>query len=240
MKPNVSVEVCVETLAGARAAVEAGVQRIELCTGLELGGLTPSAGLIEAVLKLPIETVVLIRPRAGDFVYDADETRVMEQDIRAARSMGVGAFAIGALRPDGSIDSECMAQMIYAACSASICCHRAFDGTRDPLASLRLLGELGVTRLLTSGQAQDALIGASLIRELVQSAPPTLAIMPGGGIRPHNVGEILESTGARNIHFSARADAPDAMQYTNPNCDLHNQPRSETSVAEIARYLGAI
>jgi copper homeostasis protein len=243
LKPTITVEVCVESLAGARAAVEAGVTRIELCTGLELGGLTPSAGMIEAVLELPIDTVILIRPRAGDFVYDVDEVAVMERDIRAARRMGVNAFAIGALRPDGSIDRKCMARLMDAAkgpIPASICCHRAFDGTRDPISSLQTLVELGVTRLLTSGQRQDALSGAPLIKKLVQTAPPSLAIMPGGGIRPHNMREILNTTGVQNIHFSARVDTPGAMQHTNPDCDLHNQPRSETSVTELRRYLAEL
>ena len=240
MSSPVTVEICVESLEGARAAVEAGITRIELCTGLELGGLTPSAGLIESVLELPIETVVLIRPRDGDFVYDADEVEIMVRDIRAARDIGVGAFAIGALRPDGSIDAECMGTLIEAASEASICCHRAFDGTRDPAASLQVLVDLGVHRLLTSGQQQDALLGAANIAEWVRAAPPSLAIMPGGGIRPHNLAEILEITGASDIHFSARQETRGTMEHTNPNCDLHNQPRSETSAAEIGRYLAGI
>ncbi len=242
---NVCVEICVESLEGARAAVQAGITRIELCTGLELGGLTPSPGMVEAVLELPIETVVLIRPRAGDFVYDALEVEVMARDIRILRDMGVNAFAIGALRPVGSLDRDCLERLIGAAdvpgkAAASFCCHRAFDGARDPSASLELLVELGFDRLLTSGQKQDAFIGAPLIAELVRKAPSSLAIMPGGGIRPHNLVEILRTTGAQNIHFSARTEAPGAMEHTNAHCDLHNQSRSETSAAEIARYLAEI
>ncbi len=243
MNTNITVEICVENLAGAKAAVEAGVPRIELCSALDLGGVTPDAALLESVLALPIETVVLIRPRAGDFVFDADEVKLMQRSIELARAQGARAFAIGALNPDGSIDETCTAKLVTAAGDSTLCFHRAFDGVSDAIGSLQVLTNLGITRLLTSGQKQDAWAGAPLIAQLIEAAPASLEIMPGGGVRANTIGEILEITGAQQIHFSARAQFPSPMKHANPACDLHapeNRTRRQTTAQEIERYLAKI
>ncbi|MCA9002946.1 MAG: copper homeostasis protein CutC, partial [Planctomycetes bacterium] len=153
MSDSITVEVCVENRAGALAALQAGAQRVELCAALDLGGVTPSAGEIESALEVGIETVVLIRPRAGDFVYDADEVRVMRRDMERAWDMGVRSFAIGALTPTGDLDRAALSALTEVGRGTpedpgTLCCHRAFDGTRDPRAALELLVELGFARLL--------------------------------------------------------------------------------------------
>src|ERR1700712_3387387 len=158
----IRTEVCVESAGGARAAAHGGADRIELCAALELGGLTPSAGLLEAVVDI-IPTHVLIRPRAGDFVYDKYEIRVMAKDIEHAIDKGAVSVVIGALTADGDVDLPAMTRLLNAAENVPVTFHRAFDSTRDPLAALDDLMELGIDRLLTSGGRPTAEEGLTLL-----------------------------------------------------------------------------
>jgi len=240
---RITTEVCVDSRSGASAALAAGAHRIELCQELAVGGLTPSFGLLDAVLELNIPTIVLVRPRAGDFVYQPHEVDIVARDIQTARKAGVHGVAIGALQPDGQIDRVAMEKWCAAADGVEVCFHRAFDGTRDPLEALAAIHRLGLQRVLTSGQEARALAGAERIAEWVNAAPPGLEIMPGGGVRAENIAEVLERSGARQIHFSARRPVDSPVTHHNPRCDLHDprhQTRQETHVEEIERYLRAI
>lgn len=191
----------------AQAAIEAqhlGLSRIELCTNLEAGGLTPSIGLIETVCEhvdFPIH--VLIRPRAGDFCYNKFEQGQMARDVRAAASAGADAIVIGALTSQFQIDTEAMQRFLDAAEGCSITFHRAFDVAAQPEAALQTLLELGVQRLLTSGQQPTALEGAALIKQLISQAGKQLTILPGSGINASNAAQLIEQTGATELHFSA-------------------------------------
>ena len=225
-------EVCVQSTAGARAAAAGGAHRIERCPPLELGGLTPSAGLIEAVVDV-IDTHVLIRPRAGDFVYDKYEIRVMAKDVEHAVDKGAVSVVIGALTVDGDIDVPAMTRLLNAAENVPVTFHRAFDSTRDPLAALDDLMELGIDRLLTSGGRPTAEEGLGLLSELVARGGDDLLVMPGSGITPANAANIVTVTGAREIHFSARR-ALSAATAGLPTGPLDGLDRYETS-AEIVR-----
>lgn len=204
----IRTEVCVDSAAGARAAALGGGDRIELCAALELGGITPSAGLLEAVVDL-LPTHVLIRPRGGDFCYDKYEIRVMVKDVEHAIDRGAESVVIGALTDDGEIDQAAMVRLLGAAGDTPVTFHRAFDSVQDPLAALDELMELGVDRLLTSGGRPTAMQGSAEIAEFVRRGGDDLCILPGGGITPANAADLVRCTRAREIHFSARSRVQD-------------------------------
>jgi copper homeostasis protein len=202
-------EVCVESADGVLAAVAAGADRVELCAALDVGGLTPSASLIEWASSRTVAHV-LIRPRPGDFVYTPDEAGIMLRDIAAARSLGAAGIVIGALTPSGAVDVGLCSRLVAAARPASITFHRAFDAAADPRSAFDDVLALGVDRLLTSGAAPSALSGAELLADLVR-ASGQLTILPGGGVTEETAPDIIRRTGARELHFSARnSGRPDA------------------------------
>lgn len=203
-------EVCVETAAGVRSALAAGANRVELCANLAVGGLTPSAGLIDWAVETAggrLGVHVLVRPRAGGFVYDGDEQDIMARDIRVARAAGADGVVIGALTPDATVDAALTARLIALARPLSVTFHRAFDETTDPVAALDDVLALGADRLLTSGGAATALEGAPVLGELVRRAAGTIVVMAGGGVTEYTAADIVRRTGVGELHFSARAPA---------------------------------
>ncbi|HSL93784.1 MAG TPA: copper homeostasis protein CutC [Bacillota bacterium] len=210
----VKLEVCVDTLESALAAAEGGASRLELCTGLDLGGLTPSTGLIGSVIdttQVPVH--VLIRPRAGDFCYSPQELAIMETDIEQARSLGAAGVVFGVLTPVGAVDVKSMRRLILAAHDMKVTCHRAFDLTADAFEALGTLLDIGVHYLLTSGQAATAVEGIGLLRELVERSGDRLTVMPGGGIDSTNAGLLTGETGAVWLHASARSSYAGPMSF---------------------------
>lgn len=198
-------EACVDSIDAAIQSERAGVNRIELCSALEIGGVTPSYGLIKTVLeKLTIPVNVLIRPRGGNFVYSDHEFEVMKHDVVFCRENNVSGIVVGILLPDFTIDKERTRELINIAQPMSITFNRAFDETSDPLNALDTLLELKVDRLLTSGQKLDAFTGRHTIKKLVDRAKEKMIIMPGGGINENNIAEIISYTGVKEIHGSAR------------------------------------
>ena len=216
-------EVCVDSLAGVRIAREAGADRIELCAELSVGGLTPSGGLLESALEIAQDMLVhvLIRPRSGDFVYDADEIAIMQKDIATARTAGAAAVVTGALTVDGAID-KALTKELVAGGPATF--HRAFDHTRDASEALADLIELGIERVLTSGQQPTALDGADLIAQLHRQAAGHITILAGGGITEDNAAEVLERTGVSELHFSASEQNTRAPRFGNPRIRLGGVP----------------
>ncbi|TXK37669.1 copper homeostasis protein CutC [Pontibacter qinzhouensis] len=199
------LEVCVESVQSAVAAEKGGAQRVELCSGLSEGGLTPSYGLIQVVRKsIGIGLHVLIRPRRGDFLYSELEVEIMKRDIEIAKELGADGVVLGALRPEGHVDLELMQDFIAVARPLSVTFHRAFDVTPDPLKALDDLMHLKVDRLLTSGQQGTALEGAALISNLIERAGNSLIVMPGSGVNERNMQELLKLTRATEFHTSAR------------------------------------
>jgi copper homeostasis protein len=211
-------EVCVDSVGGARAAARGGGDRIELCTALETGGLTPSLGLQEAVAAAcGLPRHVLIRPRQGDFCYDPDEIATMTADIRAAVRAGAAAVVVGALTRDFRVDVENIARLRDAAEGASMTFHRAFDLVADQRAALDTVRHLGVQRVLSSGGRPSAAEGASRLADLVAAAGTEIAILAGAGITRENAADLVRTSGVREIHFSARRRWPPAPS---PNPDI--------------------
>jgi copper homeostasis protein len=197
-------EVCADSPAAVLAAVSVGADRVELCSDLAVGGVTPSVGLIGWAAAL-IPAHVLIRPRGGDFVYSAAEADIMLRDIEAATAAGARGVVVGALTREGAVDLALCADLIAAARPASVTFHRAFDATADPAAAFADVLSLGADRLLTSGAAPTALDGADLIARLVARAGDQLVVLPGGGVTEATAAAIVAATGARELHFSGRS-----------------------------------
>lgn len=201
-----TLEICAGDLASALAAAQGGAQRIELCSALQLDGLTPSTETIETARRIEgLKLHVLIRPREGDFVYDEAEAKTMLRDIHLTHRLGADGVVIGALTSDGDIDIPLCRRLIDAAQDMQVTFHRAFDHARDPYQALENIIALGCTRILTSGQAPTAEAGIPLLRQLVLQANGRIIIMPGAGITPTNARCILDATGATEIHGSLRS-----------------------------------
>jgi copper homeostasis protein len=195
------VEAAVENLDSALAAERAGADRIELCDNLSEGGTTPDGGLIAAIVaRIRLPVFVLIRPRAGDFVYSTSEFDVMVRDIELTRTMGIAGIVTGALDASGRVDVKRTRSLVKAAGGLPVTFHRAIDSTADLPAALDDSIEAGVTRVLTSGGAPTAREGVKVIAALVLQGRQRVSIIAGGGIREHNVREVIARTGAREVH----------------------------------------
>jgi copper homeostasis protein len=196
------LEVAVTGPAGAAAARRGGADRVELCCALELGGLTPGSGLTEAVLEAGLPVNVLIRPRAGDFVYSGDEIDVMEREITRFVRMGVSGVVIGALRPDATVDQVVVGRLAVAAGDVQVIFHRAVDHCADPVAAVELLAAAGVKRVLSSGGAARAVDGVRTLAAMRRSVPE-LQLTAGGGVRAQDVSMLL-TAGIEGVHLSAK------------------------------------
>jgi len=224
MAQRVLLEICIDSVESALAAQEGGADRVELCSALFEGGLTPSAGLLEVVReRLKIGVAAMIRPRGGDFCYSADEFAVMERDLVFAKEVGADVIVLGLLNPDGTVDRERTRKLIDLARPLQVTFHRAFDMARDPYEALDAVLELGVERLLTSGQEKSAVEGMELIAELVRRAGDRLVVMPGGGITERNLKKVLSFTGAREIHGSASGTRESRMTFRNTRVFMGGQ-----------------
>jgi len=196
------LEVCVDDVAGLHAAVQGGADRIELCSCLDLGGLTPSTGLMAEARHAGVPVIALIRPRSGGFVYTEAEERVMLHDIQQAAAWGLAGVAIGALTPEGALDVALLERLARAAHGLQLTLHRAFDLVRDRSCALEAAIALGFQRILTSGGALKAPDGAAQLAALVAQSRGRIAILAGSGVNAHNVGELLSSTGVQEVHAS--------------------------------------
>jgi copper homeostasis protein len=195
------VEAAVESLEGALAAERAGADRIELCVNLDSGGTTPGKTLIDDVVRgAHIPVFVLIRPRAGDFVYTRQEIDTMIREIALARSSGVAGIVTGALNPDRTVDVDHTSALVKASGGLPVTFHRAFDSTPNLTDALEQVIDAGASRVLTSGGAATAHEGAAAIASLVDQAGSRISIVAGGSIRGHNVRDVIAWTRVREIH----------------------------------------
>lgn len=210
------VEVCIDSVESAVAAAAGGADRLEVCSALGEGGLTPSAGLMEVVrTRVQIPLAVMIRPRAGDFCCSDDEFEVMRRDLVRLKEQGADMVVFGLLTPDGAVDAARTRELMALARPLPVTFHRAFDMTRDPRTALETLIELGCERVLTSGQEKSVLEGLELITELVRQAGSRILVVPGGGITERNLPRILRECNAREFHVSASATRDSAMEFRN-------------------------
>jgi len=200
------LEIAANSLGSALAAQEGGADRIELCDNLNDGGTTPSYGTLAIARdRLRIPLYVLIRPRTGDFCYDAAELDVMLRDIETCARVGCDGVVIGALDVQRNIDKTLCRALIAAAGSLGVTFHRAFDVARDQALALDTIIELGCERILTSGGEANALAGAERIAGFVKQAGSQLHVMAGAGLDASNIREVARRSNAHEFHGSARA-----------------------------------
>ncbi|KAL7383668.1 hypothetical protein ABVT39_015593 [Epinephelus coioides] len=246
MAGRLLMEVCVDSVESAINAERGGASRLELCSSLLEGGLTPSQGLLHVVkqcVKIPV--YVMIRPRGGDFLYSDQEVEVMRKDIELMKSHGADGLVLGALTEDGRVDEELCMELLAAARPLPVTFHRAFDMVHDPTIALETLVSVGFERLLTSGCDNSALEGLPLIKRLIEQAKGRIVVMPGGGITERNLQRILEGSGAQEFHCSARSSRDSAMKFRN-NCvtmgAAFSAPEYGLKVADVSkvRTLNAI
>ncbi|MEM8968179.1 MAG: copper homeostasis protein CutC, partial [Bacteroidota bacterium] len=187
------LEICVDSLESALIAQESGADRVELCSCLEVGGITPDPALfLLAREKLSIPIHVLIRPRIGNFVYSDNEQSVILKSIEFFKQYGADAVVVGALQSDNTLDLDFLSEMLETASSVSVTFHRAFDLVDDPLTAFSQLRELDVPRVLTSGQKESAIEGTALLEQLVERSSLT-KILAGGGVNSQNVVKLLDT-----------------------------------------------
>ncbi len=201
---TVLLEVCVGSIADIEAAIAAGADRAELCGGLELGGLTPSIGLMECAIAVSdVPVIVMLRPRAGGFCYDRHEFATMLVDAERFLDFGASGVAFGVLDRGGNVDVARVREIVQRIGAAESVFHRAFDIVADQRAAIDQLAVIGCTRVLTSGGKATANEGADTIRELIVHANGRIEVLPAGGIRPDNVVDLVRHTGCTQVHMGA-------------------------------------
>lgn len=235
------LEIAANSLASALAAQEGGADRVELCDDLDVGGTTPSYGTIAVARdRLHIPLYVLIRPRAGDFCYDAAEVQVMLRDIESCAKLGCDGVVIGALDPEGDVDEAVCRELIAAAGPLGVTFHRAFDAARDQARALDCIIALGCERVLTSGGEADALTGAERIASFVEQAGSRLKVMAGAGIHVSNIREVAARSGAHEFHGSARTPRPSPSRHRNERLRGLDFDRWETDPAKVRAMVEAL
>lgn len=211
------LEICCGSAEDAVEAAHGGANRVELCSGLFLGGLTPSLGsLLEVKQQTSIPVIAMNRPRAAGFCYSATEFAVMERDAEILLEHGADGIVFGILQPDGTVDRQRTRSLLSRIGSRQAVFHRAFDVTPDPFRALEELIDLGITRVLTSGQKTAVPEAATVIRRLIEQADGRIEVLPGAGIDINNVRHLVADTGCSQIHLTAFADRHDPSTLANP------------------------
>ncbi len=211
------LEIACNSVASAMAAQTGGADRIELFDNLAQGGTTPSRGSVAVARdRLLIPLFVLIRPRPGDFHYDAQETEIMLRDIESCRQLGCDGVVIGALTTDGDVDVPLCRELVAAAGPLGLTFHRAFDAARDLLAAMEQVIDLGCHRILSSGGAASAMAGSRTLRQLATQAGNRIHLMAGAGLDAGNIADVAIQSGCNELHASAKAPRTSAMRRHNP------------------------
>jgi copper homeostasis protein len=230
------LEICIDSVESAIAAERGGAKRVELCSDLLEGGITPGAGLIGAARRhIEIDLFVMIRPRGGDFFYSDTEFEVMREEIVHARNLGADGVVLGLLDQDGRIDVPRTRRLVELAVPMAVTFHRAIDMTPDLQAALEDVIATGANRILTSGGAPTVVRGMAGIARMVETAADRIAIMPGGGITPENIAAIAQETGVTEFHSSARTTFPSPVRFRKPGLamgDLRDREYRRYAVRE--------
>ncbi len=228
MTEPVLIEVCVDSVASAVAAERGGAARVELCTSLIEGGITPSAGMIELVrAKIGIGLQVIVRPRGGDFFYSEEEFEVIRHDIETAKKLGADGVVLGLLDVAGHVDVERTRRLVDLARPLNVTFHRAFDMSADLFRALDDVCATGADRLLTSGGEQTCMQGVEMIAQIAKATDGRMVVMAGGGIAPDDVTRIIERTGVREIHVGLSSAVESPMRHRNPRVSMGKAPGRE-------------
>jgi copper homeostasis protein len=220
------LEVSAEGVDGLLVAQENGADRVELCASVLEGGITPSIGIVrEALRRAQIPVFVIVRPRGGDFLYSDAEFAGMREDVITLKELGVPGIVTGCLTADGAVDAERTSELLRLARPMSFTFHRAFDMTREPMQALEVLIGLGVDRLLTSGLRASAIEGLANLRQLGALANGRIIVMPCGGLRAANIGQVCRETGLWELHFAAHKAEPSGMIFRNPQVAMGATPQ---------------
>lgn len=209
------VEVCVDNLESAISAFAGGAGRLELCSSLLEGGLTPTVGFLKQVQshntrKIPI--FCMLRCRGSNFIYTDEEIEVMKEDVRALKQAGANGFVFGALLENGDVDMRKCREILKMCYPLPVTFHRAFDFCRRPTIEIEVIIDLGFERVLTSGKQATAQLGVKLIKKLMEQVENRIVIMPGGGINKGNFKFVMENTGALEYHGSFKKEKEDAAK----------------------------
>lgn len=204
------LEICVDDAKGFAAAIDGGADRIELCSALELGGLTPTPGLIALAAKAKVPTRAMVRPRPGDFVFDAHDLDAMLGDIAAIRAAGLEGVVLGASLPDGRLDTDMLRVLVAASTGLKRTLHRAFDLVPDFAEAVEQAAELGFDTILTSGGALTAAEGVDNLALAHQAAAGRITILAGSGVNAQTAPTILARVPLTALHGSGSAPAAPA------------------------------
>lgn len=234
-----ALEICVDTLEGVLVAKRGGATRVELCSALSEGGLTPSSGLMHAAAKTGIPCYAMIRPRSGLFHFSAAEEQIMLTDIQTAKAAGLAGVVLGAQQTDGSLNTAMLARFRMAASGIGATLHRVIDVVPDPMAALDQAIDLGFERVLTSGAAAEAPDGQAVIARLVARAGNRISVMPGCGLTPANVRDIALATGAREVHAACSMPVVDAQSFSDFDPPSGRMQTSEDQVRNMVAALRA-
>lgn len=232
-----ALEVCVDTLEGAKAAIAGGAERIELCSSLSEGGLTPSNGLMQAAAQLSKPCFAMIRPRSGLFHFNDDDMEIMLKDIATARTAGLAGVVLGIQNEAAALDIARLRILLEAAGPLGTTLHRVIDVVPDPVLALKQAIDLGFNRVLTSGAEPFAPEGAALIAQMVHAAGDQISVMPGCGLTPENVQSVVQATGVSEVHAacSVKAAGDPAFSDFDPPAG-----RYVTSITEVRRFVDAL
>lgn len=225
------LECCVDSVESAIEAEKGGANRLELCSALVIGGLSPSKILFEKVREaVGIRIHVLLRPRFGDFCYTEYEHEIIKGEIRMFRELGADGVVIGNLKADGSLNIQQMQELIAEAGEMSVTLHRAFDMCKDPIQTLKDAKKLGIDTILTSGQKNSCIQGADLLAILVEAAENTVDILIGSGVDASVIPELYEKTKATSYHMSGKIALDSAMEYRKDDVSMGVASMSEYEI----------
>ena len=231
---NYTLEVCVDSLESALAAEKGGANRLELCSGLVIGGLTPSPSLFSSIKnQCKIKIHVLIRPRFGDFCYSDGEFANILEDVKLFQRLGADGVVIGCLLPDGELDVKRLQILKEAAGSMSVTLHRAFDMCKNPIKAINQCKEIGINTILTSGQRENCLEGAKNLSLYVKEASSQVDILAGGGISASVIQKIQPITGLTSFHMSGKIIKDSQMIYRNPQVFMGIHDFSEYEIWDV-------
>lgn len=248
---KLKIEVCAASVQSALNAQAAGAHRIELCSSLELGGITPSVATIQLAREmLEIDVFVLIRPRPGDFHYSPLEFETIKRDILFCKNLKtttgkkINGVVIGILKKNGQVDLERTKELVQLAAPMEVTFHRAFDRAIDPFLSLEKIIETGATRILTSGQHANAMEGRFLLQQLIQKAANRITIMPGAGVNADNILELATITQAKEFHLSGKGIVKSKMEFKNEKVTFSQNGMSEddyweTEIKKIKKVISS-